>query len=41
MPLVLNFALEKKISIKKEQHLFFACMGVIKMLTASQCPRAL
>lgn len=38
MPLVLNLALEKKIIIKKEQHLFFVCAGVIKMLTASQCP---
>lgn len=41
MPLVLNLALEKKISIKKEQRLFFACAGVIEMLTASQCLWAL
>lgn len=39
MLLLLNLALEKKnSSIKKEQHLFFACTGVIKMLTASQRP---
>lgn len=42
MILLLNLAVEKKkvSSVKKEQHLFFACTGVIKMLTAEQHPCA-